>query len=264
MDYFYANTIFLICLAPNIGTIVAKLVMCLAKKNVYLMLRPLECNVCFNSLHLTEKIPLFSYILMKGRCKHCGKLRTPIYFFSELSSLLAFITILSTSKSLIFSHLLLFYSMALFLIGLSIHDILTKRLPDLATLPFLLLGLSQSYWLHNIDFQDSMLGAVTGGLITALIATVYKKLRGNIGIGWGDIKLISAFGAWIGWQLLPLFILFSSVSGILFMASCHISSSPTRSPKCSCKSARLISSSSDRLANFLNPRFTLSPVDIKL
>ena len=154
---------------------------------------------------------------MKGRCKHCGKLRTPIYFFSELSSLLAFITILSTSKSLIFSHLLLCYSMALFLIGLSIHDILTKRLPDLATLPFLLLGLSQSYWLHNIDFKESMFGAVTGGLTTALIATVYKKLRGNIGIGWGDVKLISAFGAWIGWQLLPLFILFSSVSGILFI-----------------------------------------------
>ena len=217
MDYFYAYSIFLICFTPIIGTIVAKLFLYATKKQVSVIIKPLKCNVCCNPLHLAEKIPLFSYILMKGRCKHCGKLRTPIYFFSELSSLLAFITILSMSKSLIFSHLILFYSMALFLIGLSIHDILTKRLPDLATLPFLLLGLSQSYWLDNIDFQDSMFGAVTGGLITALIATVYKKLRGNIGIGWGDVKLISAFGAWIGWQLLPLFILFSSVSGILFI-----------------------------------------------
>ena len=217
MDYFYANSIFLICLAPIIGTIVAKLVMCLAKKNVYLMLRPLECNVCFNSLHLTEKIPLFSYILMKGRCKLCDKLRTPIYFFSELSSLLVLLTILCMSKSLIFSQFILFYSMALFLIGLSIFDISKKRLPDIATLPFLLLGLSQSYWLHNIDFQDSVFGAIAGGLITTLVARAYHKLRGNIGIGWGDVKLISAFGAWIGWQLLPLFILFSSVSGILFI-----------------------------------------------
>jgi leader peptidase (prepilin peptidase)/N-methyltransferase len=217
MDYFYANSIFLICFSPIIGTIVAKLVIYLAKKDVSLILKPLKCNVCCNPLHLIEKIPLFSYILMKGRCKFCDNLRTPIYFFSELSSLLVLITILSTSKSLIFSQFILFYSMALFLIGLSIYDILTKRLPDMATLPFLLLGLSQSYWLHNIDFQDSVFGAVAGGLITALVATAYHKLRGNIGIGWGDVKLISAFGAWIGWQLLPLFILFSSVSGILFI-----------------------------------------------
>lgn len=217
MDYFYANSIFLICFSPIIGTIVAKLVMYLATKDVSLILKPLKCNVCFNSLKLTEKIPFFSYILMKGRCKVCDKHRTPIYFFSELSSLLALIIILSTSKNLILSQFILFYSMALFLIGLSIFDTLNKRLPDMATLPFLLLGLSQFYWLHNIDFQDSVFGAVAGGLITALVATAYQKLRGTVGIGWGDVKLISAFGAWLGWQLLPLFILFSSVSGILFI-----------------------------------------------
>ena len=174
MDYFYPYSVSLICFTPIIGTIVAKLFLSAAKKQVPLIIKPLKCNVCCNPLHLAEKIPLFSYILMKGRCKHCGKLRTPIYFFSELSSLLACITILSISKNLIFSHLILFYSMALFLIGLSIFDILNRRLPDMATLPFLLLGLSQFYWLHNIDFQDSMFGAVAGGLITALVATVYQ------------------------------------------------------------------------------------------
>ena len=73
MDYFYAYSIFLICFTPIIGTIVAKLFLYAAKKHVSLTIRPLKCNVCCNPLHLAEKIPLFSYILMKGRCKHCGK-----------------------------------------------------------------------------------------------------------------------------------------------------------------------------------------------
>ena len=53
--------------------------------------------------------------------------------------------------------------------------------------------------------------------MTGVVATIYNKMRGEVGIGWGDVKLISAFGAWIGWQALPLFIFLSSILGILFI-----------------------------------------------
>ena len=144
-------------------------------------------------------------------------IQNPIYFFAEVSSLLVFITIFYKFENPILAQLILFYSLGLFLIGLAIFDILTKRLPDIATLPFLLIGLSQSYWLYNIQFLDSLIGVITGGAITATVAVTFSKVKGRTGIGWGDVKLIGAFGAWIGWQALPLFILLSSVAGILFI-----------------------------------------------
>ena len=217
MDYLYANLIFFICVTPVIGTIAAKVVICLAENDI----SPISVSSCCDGSHkrlsLAERIPLISYILTKGKCKFCGELRTPIYFFAEVSSLLVFITIFYKFENPILSQLILFYSLGLFLIGLAIFDILTKRLPDIATLPFLIIGLSQSYWLYNIQFLDSLFGVITGGAVTATVAVAFSKLKGRTGVGWGDVKLIGAFGAWIGWQALPLFILLSSVSGILFI-----------------------------------------------
>ena len=217
MDYFYANSIFLLCFTPIIGSLVAKMTIHFAGKEASLTLGRSYCDACLRPYPLIEKIPLFNYIFTRGRCKLCNKLKLPIYFFSELSSLTVFITILCLIEGQFFSQLVFLYAIALFLIGLSIFDILTKRLPDIATLPFLLLGLCQSFWLQNIDFQDSVFGGIGGGLMTGIVATIYNKMRGEVGIGWGDVKLISAFGAWIGWQALPLFIFLSSILGILFI-----------------------------------------------
>jgi leader peptidase (prepilin peptidase)/N-methyltransferase len=91
-------------------------------------------------------------------------------------------------------------------------DLRTFRLPDLITLPLILIGLCFNSF-SNLPFvspQESILGALLGYLFLWLMNRVYRYIRQQDGIGMGDAKLLAGLGAWLGWHALP---------GILFIAS---------------------------------------------
>ena len=215
MEYLHHAFIFLTCVSPVLGTAVAALIIHVARKDTRVLQSLRQCNVCHHRFLFRELIPLFGYILMRGKCKSCHNSKTPIYCFSESASLLACISMFCLLQNPSLLQVISLFLIALFLIGLSIFDITLKRLPDIATIPFLLLGFSQSYLLNYIDFFDSVLGVIAGGAVSSIVSVAYTSLRGRVGLGWGDVKLIAAFGAWVGWQALPLFVLWASVFGIL-------------------------------------------------
>jgi leader peptidase (prepilin peptidase)/N-methyltransferase len=96
------------------------------------------------------------------------------------------------------------------LVVLSLIDWQDGILPDLLTLPLTAVGLL----VGGLPWQDSLLGALLGAGLLAVPALAYKRFRGQDGLGWGDVKLAAASGAWLGWQAIPAMILASALLGI--------------------------------------------------
>ena len=107
---------------------------------------------------------------------------------------------------------------AVFLTVLTVIDAQTMLLPDILTLPLLGMGLLANSNQTVVSFQDAVLGAVLGYLVPLLIALYYRRFRGHDGIGLGDVKLIAALGAWLGWQALPTLAVLASGIHLVLLA----------------------------------------------
>lgn len=111
------------------------------------------------------------------------------------------------------------YVFALILVGsltaLTVIDIRSFRLPDVLTLPLLIVGLMYGYLLA--DIWAAILGAVLGYGIFVAVEIGFKRLRGIDGLGRGDAKLLAAGGAWCGWMAIPHIVLISSILGIAYV-----------------------------------------------
>jgi leader peptidase (prepilin peptidase)/N-methyltransferase len=88
-------------------------------------------------------------------------------------------------------------------------------LPDNLTLPLMWGGILLSFWSVHTDLASSVIGAVAGYLSLWTVYQLFRLLTGKEGMGYGDFKLMAALGAWMGWQMLPLVILLSSVVGAM-------------------------------------------------
>ncbi len=86
-------------------------------------------------------------------------------------------------------------------------------LPDQITLPLLWLGLLINISGTFASITDATIGAAAGYLSLWSIYWLFKLITGKEGMGYGDFKLMALFGAWLGWQMLPLIILLSSLVG---------------------------------------------------
>ncbi|MCF3945780.1 A24 family peptidase [Acidiphilium iwatense] len=87
-------------------------------------------------------------------------------------------------------------------------------LPDVITVPLLLLGLAATWQLEPADFTGHLIGALSGYLVIAGVNSLYKSVRHRDGIGHGDAKLMALAGAWVGWQPLPWIVLSGAILGI--------------------------------------------------
>jgi leader peptidase (prepilin peptidase) / N-methyltransferase len=97
------------------------------------------------------------------------------------------------------------------MIALAFIDLDTTLLPDDITLPLLWLGLLFNVFGVFASLQSAVIGAMLGYLILWAIYWLFKLVTGKEGMGYGDFKLLSAIGAWLGWERLPVTILLSSV-----------------------------------------------------
>jgi leader peptidase (prepilin peptidase) / N-methyltransferase len=103
------------------------------------------------------------------------------------------------------------------LVALSVSDFRTMMLPDRSNVLLAVSGLGQSVVLGMPRFRDAVLGSIIGGGLLALLAALYRRLRGIDGLGAGDIKLVSAAGLWVGWQGMPLLVTVASISALAFV-----------------------------------------------
>ena len=103
------------------------------------------------------------------------------------------------------------------LVYLAYFDLRTFRLPDVITLPLILLGLLFNGVSNEslISFQDSLIGAILGYVCLWLLNLLYRIAKKQEGIGMGDAKLLAALGAWLGWFALPSILLIASLTGLI-------------------------------------------------
>jgi leader peptidase (prepilin peptidase)/N-methyltransferase len=169
-----------------------------------------SCPNCGYVLQWYDNIPVVSYALLGGRCRQC---RTPIslrYPIVELLTMGVFIAhYLVFGWDIILVPRLLFASIliALFAIDLEHH-----LLPNVITLPGIVVGLAFSTMLPP-GIADALIGTLVGGGILWLIGEAYYRYSGQEGMGGGDVKMLAMIGAFLGWKLVVLTLVLSSLLG---------------------------------------------------
>jgi leader peptidase (prepilin peptidase)/N-methyltransferase len=196
------------------------------------------CPRCKRLIAFYDNLPVISWLILRGRCRHCKVRISPRYLFVELLTAALFFgcyayagLTLTTLKYCVFGFLLL---------GLIFTDAETKLLPDKLTLPGLALGLLFSLLVpvHDLASQflpgvvnlpfsadlagrllsllDSLLGAALGASFIYGAGAVYLRWRGAEGMGFGDVKLMAMVGAFLGMKLTIFTIFAASLAGSLF------------------------------------------------
>ncbi|CAD6556892.1 prepilin peptidase [Paraburkholderia sabiae] len=169
------------------------------------------CPHCGHVLRAWENIPVFSYLVLRGRCSQCKSRVSFRYPLIELSSaalaLGALVTFGATGTALAA------FGLCATLLAMSAIDIDTHLLPDSMTLPLLWAGLIVNFNAVFASLHDAVIGAIAGYLALWCVHWLFKIVRGIEGMGYGDFKLLAALGAWLGWAALPQIILIAAVTG---------------------------------------------------
>ena len=174
---------------------------------------PSHCPQCKHALGAFENIPLLSWLVLRGRCRHC---QAPISVQYPLVELLTGIA----SAVIVWKFGMTYQAAAGLalswtLIALGGIDARTQLLPDTLTLPLLWLGLLIALVPLFVDGNSSILGAIVGYLSLWSVYWLFKLLTGKEGMGHGDFKLLAALGAWMGWTSILPIVLLSSLVGAL-------------------------------------------------
>jgi leader peptidase (prepilin peptidase) / N-methyltransferase len=169
------------------------------------------CPHCGHALRPWENIPVFSYLMLRGRCSACHARVSLRYPVIELASA-AFAVLALMVFGASFAALAAF-AFAVTLLTMSAIDIDTHLLPDTLTLPLLWAGFIVNLDMTFVTLRDGMLGAIAGYLALWCVHWAFRLIRGIDGMGYGDFKLLAALGAWLGWAALPQIVLIAAVTG---------------------------------------------------
>ncbi len=174
-----------------------------------------SCPHCGSRIKFYDNIPLVSYAILLGKCRSC---RHPISIRYPIVEMLA--GLLSTALFLRYGlspQYFLFFAFSAALIIVSFVDLNYKIIPNVISLPGILVGLAATsvFRLNGLSWMDSLIGMVVGGGSLYLIGLIFKWLRGKEGMGLGDVKLLAMIGAWMGYLALPYIVLISSLTGAI-------------------------------------------------
>ena len=171
------------------------------------------CPSCQHKIRFYENIPVISWLFLRGKCSQCQEKISLRYPIVELATALLSVVIAAHFGVSLTTLLLLVLTWGL--ICLTLIDLDHMLLPDQITLPLLWLGLLVNINGAIVPLNEAVIGAVAGYMSLFSIFWLFKLITGKEGMGHGDFKLVALFGAWMGWQLLPLLILMASAVGAI-------------------------------------------------
>lgn len=173
-----------------------------------------RCPACGQRISALQNIPVISWLVLRGRCTKCGTGISAMYPAVELIAGLG-----AAWSAWKFGFGLAAVGAMVFVwctIALAIIDQRTGLLPDEITLSLLWFGILLNAWATFVPLQDAVIGAAGGYLFLWLVYWGFKLIFRKEGMGYGDFKMNAAVGAFLGWKLLPIVILISSIVGIVF------------------------------------------------
>jgi leader peptidase (prepilin peptidase)/N-methyltransferase len=173
---------------------------------------PSRCPKCAVPLRWYDNIPLLSYVVLGGQCRNCRAPISVIYPIVELVTAGVFLAAYSLfgPSPLLIARLVLACAM----IVLFVVDLQHRILPNIITLPGIIVGFVFSLFLPPGWFE-SLMGLVAGGGVLLLMAETYYRVRNEEGLGMGDVKMLAMIGAFLGWKLMLVTLVLSSFLGSL-------------------------------------------------
>jgi leader peptidase (prepilin peptidase)/N-methyltransferase len=173
---------------------------------------PSRCPNCDYLLRWYDNVPVLSWVFLRGRCRKCG---TPIsirYPIVEILTMLVFLLHLWVFGWSVLMAVRVVFATAL--VALFAIDLEHHLLPDKITLPGIVVGLIVSLVVPP-GIVDSILGTLLGGGVLWAIGEAYYRYAGQQGMGGGDVKMLAMVGAFLGWKLVLVTLVLSSVAGSL-------------------------------------------------
>jgi leader peptidase (prepilin peptidase) / N-methyltransferase len=171
-----------------------------------------RCTSCGRELSWFDNLPVLSWVALRGRCRTCKQSVSWMYPAVEIVTALVFaITYLTYGLTFLGIVRVVF---ACAMIVLFVTDLQHKILPNVITLPGVILGFVCSVFLPP-GWTSSLIGLIVGGGFLLAIAEAYHRIRGQEGLGMGDVKLLAMIGAFLGWKLVLLTLVFASFTGSL-------------------------------------------------
>jgi len=200
-----------------VGSFLNVVILRLPDKTQSIVLPGSHCPKCNEPLHWYDNIPLLSYIVLRGKCRKCNTSISVQYPVVELCMAVLSIALLQRfGLSFEFAYYFLFVGA---LLAITFIDIQHQIIPDIISLPGIIIGFAGSFFCSLLSWQQSGLGLLIGGGLLYAIALGYYLLTKRDGMGGGDIKLLAMIGAFLGWQSLLFVVFASSLTGSIIGVS---------------------------------------------
>jgi leader peptidase (prepilin peptidase)/N-methyltransferase len=219
MDASTLTLLFALLFGAIIGSFLNVVILRLPSENGSIVFPASHCPRCQHTLSWYENIPIISFLVLRGRCRHCREKISWQYPIVELCmAILTAAVVHRFGLSITTAGYFLFCAAILVIIWI---DLQHQIIPDVISLPGIILGFLFSFVNPTLSWQNSLIGLLLGGGVLYAIALFYFLWKKQEGMGGGDIKLLAMIGAFLGWQSLPFVIfassLLGSVIGILVM-----------------------------------------------
>lgn len=174
-----------------------------------------HCDGCAQPLQPRDLVPIFSHLILRGRCRSCGCAIDRRHIAMEAAGGLIGLTAGTAHPEMMLATAAFGWWMLLIMA----LDLQHHWLPDRLTLPLIPAGLAAAWFGFGPAFDDRLIGAAAGYAGLAAVAILYRIVRGREGMGGGDPKLMAGLGAWLGWQSLPYLLLGAGLLGIAMVVA---------------------------------------------
>jgi leader peptidase (prepilin peptidase) / N-methyltransferase len=172
-----------------------------------------RCGACKTPIRATDNVPILSYFLLRGRCRHCGAgiaARYPLVeALTGVAALATFVVFGPTVQALIL------FAFLCSLIVVSMIDLDHQIIPNVISVPGIVVGFGAALLVGQPSWRASLAGLLLGGGVLWGVSEAYFRLTGREGMGFGDVKLLAMIGAFLGWQAIPVTLLLASLTGTL-------------------------------------------------
>ena len=225
-------TVYTTILAFLLGTVMASFLACMGWrmcKGESVLRGRSHCDSCGHVLGARDLIPILSYLMSKGRCRHCGAKISSINLFGELGMgvLFAFVTLVYGNLYFIILHCIFFCILYL----VTVTDVIDQIIPDGALLVAIVVRViafvlnyyfefySNIIYIHKPALWSELIGLLVDGLAVSLplliLVLIMEKILKKEAMGGGDIKLLFVTGLYLGWARNILVVFFACIIGIV-------------------------------------------------
>ena len=170
-----------------------------------------RCPRCGSAIAWFDNVPIVSWLLLRARCRRCGLSISARYPLVELLTGVLAVAVFQKQGPTWTG--LGYFALAAALLALSYIDLDTWLLPHQITWPLLALGIVSPAWNRSLTFLEAGIGAAAGFAAFAAVALFGEKVLKRETMGWGDVWLLAAIGAWLGWPALLPVVLLSALQG---------------------------------------------------